>query len=356
MAKLQQIVCVLLVTVCLAIPAVGMTPTPKNAPLSTWLYVGGSNPGNYTTIQAAVDAATDGDTVFVYDDSAPYREPVLVNHSITLLGEQRQTTILNGTAPYPGPYSPLIRILADNVTISGITLIAISNGFALEIYTNNNLISDMSFERGAYGIYISDYNRTAPLLQGNTIDHSSFIDVSYGIRCSGVRKTTIAHNTFQGNSRGIILEYTHDSNISSNYFTDEGTCIIDEWGYHNTFQRNTMNHSELGIGLILCKDLVTENNFKDAGTGARFINGPISEAIYKLRGMINQSWNQYFKDYKVIEASHWRHNYWGKPSLFPHPIFGFTIFCIYIFAITEVVPQTRVAFDWRPAQTPFQPY
>ena len=32
-----------------------------------WLYVGGSGPGNYSVIQDAVDNATDGDTVFVYN-------------------------------------------------------------------------------------------------------------------------------------------------------------------------------------------------------------------------------------------------------------------------------------------------
>ena len=32
-----------------------------------WLYVGGSGPGNYSVIQDAVDNASDGDTVFVYN-------------------------------------------------------------------------------------------------------------------------------------------------------------------------------------------------------------------------------------------------------------------------------------------------
>ncbi|MBP1662308.1 MAG: hypothetical protein H6P94_557, partial [Thermoplasmatales archaeon] len=31
----------------------------------TWLYVGGSGPGNYTKIQDAIDNASDGDTIFV---------------------------------------------------------------------------------------------------------------------------------------------------------------------------------------------------------------------------------------------------------------------------------------------------
>ena len=33
------------------------------------LYVGGNGSGNYTKIQDAIDNASDGDTVFVFDDS-----------------------------------------------------------------------------------------------------------------------------------------------------------------------------------------------------------------------------------------------------------------------------------------------
>ena len=34
-------------------------------------YVGGSGPGNYSKIQDAIENATKGDTVFVFDDSSP---------------------------------------------------------------------------------------------------------------------------------------------------------------------------------------------------------------------------------------------------------------------------------------------
>ncbi|MBE3093908.1 MAG: hypothetical protein IMZ52_02670, partial [Actinobacteria bacterium] len=42
-----------------------------------WLYVGGSGPGNYSSIQAAINATSSGDTVFVYAASSPYYENVI---------------------------------------------------------------------------------------------------------------------------------------------------------------------------------------------------------------------------------------------------------------------------------------
>ena len=60
------------------------------------LYVGGSGPGNYTKIQEAIDDASDGDTVYVYDDSSPYYENLNVSKSIYLIGEDKNTTIIGG--------------------------------------------------------------------------------------------------------------------------------------------------------------------------------------------------------------------------------------------------------------------
>ena len=51
------------------------------------LYVGGDGPGNYTRIQDAVNNASDGDTVFVYDDSSPSFERISINKSINLVGQ-----------------------------------------------------------------------------------------------------------------------------------------------------------------------------------------------------------------------------------------------------------------------------
>ncbi len=64
------------------------------------LYVGGSGPGNYTTIQEAINNATNGDTVFVYNNT--YNENVDTKlKKITLLGEDRDTTIITGSATNP---------------------------------------------------------------------------------------------------------------------------------------------------------------------------------------------------------------------------------------------------------------
>ena len=58
------------------------------------LYVGGSGPGNYTTIQGAIDDALDGDTVFVFNGT--FIENIVVDKSIQLIGEDNTSTIITG--------------------------------------------------------------------------------------------------------------------------------------------------------------------------------------------------------------------------------------------------------------------
>ena len=101
------------------------------------LYVGGSGPGNYSSIQAAIDDANPGDTIFIYDDSSPYKEWLKIDkENITLIGENRNTTIIENpqdTAVYiHGNY-----VKFYNLTIKGCSTIYDEKG-------NNLIISNCS--------------------------------------------------------------------------------------------------------------------------------------------------------------------------------------------------------------------
>ena len=78
----------------IVIPSTGTNVLEKTSTTSfdgNTLYVGGLGPGNYSTIQAAINDANRGDTVIVFDDSSPYYENVVVDKSIQLINEDRNT-------------------------------------------------------------------------------------------------------------------------------------------------------------------------------------------------------------------------------------------------------------------------
>ena len=99
------------------------------------LYVGGSGPNNYTSIQSAINDSLEGDTIYVYDDSSPYYEHISIQKSIVLTGENKDTTIIDGN--WSGC---VLTITAEATAISGFT---IQYGFlGINIQSNNNTITD----------------------------------------------------------------------------------------------------------------------------------------------------------------------------------------------------------------------
>ena len=116
------------------------------------LYVGGSGEGNYTNIQDAIDNASDGDTVFVYDESSPYNERLKIKKSINLIGENRETTIIDGG----GTNSSVVQVLIDWVNISGFT-IQNSGDYGAGVYINStryiNIIGNIILNNWE-GIYL----------------------------------------------------------------------------------------------------------------------------------------------------------------------------------------------------------
>jgi len=84
------------------------------------LYVGGSGLNNYTSIQDAIDAASDDYTIFVYSESSPYYENIIIDKSIQLIGEDRDFTAINGSMLNSS--LDTVTITADNVHINGFSL------------------------------------------------------------------------------------------------------------------------------------------------------------------------------------------------------------------------------------------
>ena len=196
---------------------------PVNARGNT-LYVGGTGEGNYTKIQDAIDNASDGDTVFVYAYSSPYYENVVVDKSINLIGERRDTTeIVHNWYDYY-----IVNISADFVNISGFTIR--SDGFdrygfvGISIESSNNNISDNNIKDMHYGykagIELSGYG------YNNIIMGNNFIDNDCGIYISTSRNNIIKDNFFTSHSNCIVLDPSQGNKIINNTLTNNGHGII----------------------------------------------------------------------------------------------------------------------------------
>jgi len=220
-------------------------------------------PNDYSNIQAAINAADPGDTIYVRANT--YYEHVIVNKTVSLIGENKYTTIIDGSGT-----GTVVKVNVNNVTISnfeirysGSNYIETDSGIWLEevnfcsitdniLLDNNhrginlweayhNVVSGNTVIGGEYSIALtySDNN----LVSGNTIENCE-----YGIILSQSDSNLLHSNTVTGTDSGsIILQYGSDDNTVS------GNSISDSYGVtigssnNNLFSGNTMQNNMWGI-------------------------------------------------------------------------------------------------------------
>jgi parallel beta-helix repeat protein len=171
------------------------------------LYVNetGSN-GAYVTIQDAIDNASDGDTVFVFNGT--YYENVVVNKTINLTGEDRFNTIIDGES------IDAVRITSDWVNISGFKLVSAASfwaGIKLDNIRKCKVFNNFAYGNGRSGIYLN--NSSENFISDNIAIASHY----YGIYLRYSDRNNISNNTVSSNSfGGVRLDFSNENNISDN--------------------------------------------------------------------------------------------------------------------------------------------
>ena len=203
------------------------------------LYVGGSGEGNYSTIQSAINDANHGDTVFVYDDSSPYYEQVTVNKAINLIGEDKNTTVIESNE-----LCGIIRIEWEEVNVSGFTIRlgippADSNYWGIIIdawYCNvsGNIVTNT---------YLGIFLWRSPL---NRIYDNIITDNTYGIGASRPYGNYIYQNNITKNREGITF-----SEESRYNFIYENIIWNNEIGIHIQFPLGDISDNYIFLNNIL---------------------------------------------------------------------------------------------------------
>jgi len=253
------------------IPSSSGTIEKQSSPTSRghWLYVGGSGPGNYTRVQDAINDTNDGDTVYIFHDSSPYYEKLVINTSIALIGEDRHSTIINGT----GPNNYVIEATVHNVVISEVTVEHNpgSGGMkAEECRICNTTIRNCDTGIIAMGQDIIDnneiYNCTtygisgttnSNIIRQNTISNCGWCGIIFYIGSHNV----IEQNIITHNGDGIGFLYPYNNRISNNVITSNRWNGVMDSVYHsgNTYSNNTITDNE-ECGLYIRGDTATVIN------------------------------------------------------------------------------------------------
>ncbi|MCK5031167.1 MAG: right-handed parallel beta-helix repeat-containing protein, partial [Thermoplasmatales archaeon] len=164
---------------------------------------------DHTTIQAAINAANDSDTILVY--SGTYTENVDVNKSLIIISQSGNPDDTNVQASNSNNH--VFNVTRDNVTISGFnvtgaTVVNKAGIFLDEV--QNNTISDNKLSNNYFGIYLLASSN-------NTLNNNTASDNDRGIRVISSSNNTLNNNTANSNNfGGIWLEDSSNNNTLTN--------------------------------------------------------------------------------------------------------------------------------------------
>ncbi len=233
------------------------------------IYVGSGLGNDSATINGGIALAQPGDTVFVY--SGTYNENVVIDKTINLTGEDKNTTIIDG-----GNIGYSIQIFTQAfVNVSGFT---IRNGQTYGVYffasSFCKIIDNIISNNNGNGMIIYWYSNN--ITAENNIFYSNSIHaVEINSNCEN---NTIANNTIEQHpSYGVLVsQYNHDNKILNNEINDTNIGIyLWQSNINNTIVGNTVSNSSFA-GIYLWtgnnNNKIYHNNFID-NVGQAFDDG-----------------------------------------------------------------------------------
>ncbi len=255
---------------------------------STWT-VDDDGGGDYTTIMEAVDAASAGDTIRVWNGT--YNETVWLNKTLSLVGNCSDGVRIGGTE------LACLYIHDDWCNVSLITFDCydLSTDIGILAYGNltnidscriiglceRGIVSNGAHNRvigcdiwaGVCGIDAkkADHNTLSNNdITGNinavTTTYCNYTTIGYnkitansGIALQGSNNCTIEGNQISKGYLGLTMIVSHDNIFHDNTIMGQVTQNIGcSWSHRLEFMNNTLNNSEMGIQFFGCNDALVE--------------------------------------------------------------------------------------------------
>lgn len=225
-------------------------------------------PDDYRTIQEAIENAAKGDTILI--KSGIYYENLLVDKSLTIQGENKETAIIIGTGNVTRGEQTVITLVAENTKVSGLSIMSqnysdsklYSSGISVE--ADNCEISNNIISNTYYGIFCS-------VQSGITITQNQITsNLKDGIRFCGGSLVTISQNNITKNAKGGIALEGYSITISENQITNNARGIGMGASYSLVFGNNIANNSEFNFFFMGSKNIVCSNNISESNYGVYF--------------------------------------------------------------------------------------
>ncbi len=285
------------------------------------IYVGSTH-ADYGTIQEAINAAKNGATIIIKNGT--YNELIVLNKTITLIGEDKNTTIINFSPDYEvRSQVPIIDINADNCSIENLhitlsnksrfvdsviygrccgepavtqTKLFLSGG--ISINSKNNTIKNTIITNVSEGIQLLAYSGS------NTIIHNEIKNNQIGIETLSSVNNNISHNILSNNQQCNIYLST-DSNTNKVSFNSMDTStygIRIKESQHNNVYKNCIKNNDIGI--LCCCDAKSNYLYSNTLLNNFLRNAEENENLTNIWYAYPNGTGNYWDNYSGSDENH----------------------------------------------------
>jgi parallel beta-helix repeat protein len=271
-------------------------------------------PDQYTTINEAINHSSAGDTIQV--KNGIYYENLQINKSLTLQGQDCQSTIIIGEGGFDRDAHPVVILNANNIRISGFTIqsqnYSTSNLHATGISVQGDQcnISDNIIENNYIGIFCSIQSLTT------IVNNQIIANFKDGIRFYGGSLNIISNNIIKDNSGSGVAMQGYQNAITNNTIS-RNTRAIGFGGSYSTIYHNKLESNiESGLFLAGSENIISYNDFSHNKYGlfvTAQLGAPHGNNFY-LNNFISNSYNAFDNSSSFEEE--WNNeklngNYWS---------------------------------------------
>ncbi|MEM3623249.1 MAG: NosD domain-containing protein, partial [Candidatus Bathyarchaeia archaeon] len=261
------------------------------------LFVDDDKPADFNTIQSAINAANDTNTIYIYNGT--YYENINVNKTISIVGENAEATIIDGRK-----LDNVVNIIKSSVKIFDIKILnsstTLSHDAGISILNYSCKIVGCIITNNMIGIKVQSTNSAG--ISQNTIDNNS-----YGIMIINSSNTDLTNNFVKDNSYGIYLLNSSYAKITSSSITNNtyGLTLSSTLCNYNELSSNNISFNGVGITLNYSSynQIINSNISSNLNYGI-WINAANNNQIYS-NNFINNS-NQV---YVSASANQWNISY-----------------------------------------------
>ena len=242
----------------------------------TVVTVDDSGGADFLTIQAAVDFAQTGDTVFIF--TGTYPENVVVRKELEIVGESRTGVLIDGGG-LDG-----VTIASDRVVLHNLTILNAHTG-VLQIRTNNTRVYDTTIKDCDVGVFdehtlnawvafnLITHGRIGVLTNVSYDDAIRWNEISFNSKYGAKSFNTRLRNCFNWNHlHDNAIGYFHDPTseyppmeFDGNVLTGNGVGVKVENASSVTLTNNTFMGGSTGVQLLNSSSIVNSNVFERVG-------------------------------------------------------------------------------------------